>query len=244
MGYWKYIGLDIEMWNKKDSGVVKNLPLLLQANLAGKFGRIDRYREGSVNQSLFTFLCGKPSESFIGAHPELFYNQWLVCMSSEWEEYLRKQPLEMVLRRMLMKPLCQRSEKELPALPEGCVLSSYTPELFAGHPFGHGANYADFADFSEHGAGAVVLAGDKVVASASSFLTFGQEVELDVSVLPEYRRKGLADHCIAQMMSDCAARGLTVHWDAQNIPSYNLAKAHGFVLEQDYAVYVLATSEK
>ena len=81
--------------------------------------------------------------------------------------------------------------------------------------------------------------GDRIVASASSHLTFENEVELDVTTDAEHRRKGLADHCVAAMMNDCAARGLTVHWDAKNTPSMNMAQSHGFVLQQEYAVYML-----
>ena len=41
------------------------------------------------------------------------------------------------------------------------------------------------------------------------------------------------------MLNDCTARGLTVHWDAQNTASANMATAHGFAEAQEYAVYVL-----
>ena len=85
----------------------------------------------------------------------------------------------------------------------------------------------------------VVLREGSGVAAASSFLSFGSEGELDVFTAPEHRRKGLADHCVAAMMDDCAARGLAVHWDAQNDMSAAMAQSHGFAEEQDYAVYVL-----
>ena len=81
--------------------------------------------------------------------------------------------------------------------------------------------------------------GGRIVASASSHLTFGNEVELDVTTDAGHRGKGLADHCVAAMISDCAARGLTVHWDAKNTPAMNMALGHGFTLRQEYAVYVL-----
>ena len=56
---------------------------------------------------------------------------------------------------------------------------------------------------------------------------------------PDHRRKGLADRCVDLMMNDCASRGITVHWDAQNEPSTRMAVSHGFEIEQDYAVYLL-----
>ena len=138
-----------------------------------------------------------------------------------------------------MKPRRGASIKALTPLPPGSALSRFTPEIFAAHPFEHGANYRDYEDFSRRGSGMAVLREGVVVAAASSFLSFGSDVELDVFTAPEHRGKGLADHCVAAMMDDCAARGLTVHWDAQNAMSAAMAQSHGFAEEQDYAVYVL-----
>lgn len=64
-------------------------------------------------------------------------------------------------------------------------------------------------------------------------------VELDIITSPGHRGKGLADRCAAAMMADCASRGITVCWDAQNTPSARMAPSHGFEAEQDYAVYML-----
>ena len=49
----------------------------------------------------------------------------------------------------------------------------------------------------------------------------------------------LVDCFDARFIYACAARGLTIHWDAQNDASVHMAEQHGFLPEQDYAVYVL-----
>ena len=138
-----------------------------------------------------------------------------------------------------MRPRLGGAVKALAPLPEGYELSVYDEAAFTAHAFGHGANYADFEAFRENGSGAVVRFEGKIVASASSFLSFHQHVELDVFTSPDHRRKGLADRCVDLMMNDCASRGITVHWDAQNEPSTRMAVSHGFEIEQDYAVYLL-----
>ena len=229
----------IESWKKEGSGVLRKAPLLLQANQEGRFGQSVFYPGGSVHQALFTYLCGEPDEVFYQVHPELFFGQWLVCMSTAWENFLREQPLEKVLRRVMMNPQCGVSLKTLPPLPEGYSLSPFTEEIFEQHPFGHGQNYRNFEEFQRSGGGAVILFEGKAAASASSFLTFQHEVELDVSTDPRHRRKGLADHCVAEMMADCSKRRLNVHWDAQNEASFQLALSHGFRMGQEYAVYIL-----
>ena len=107
------------------------------------------------------------------------------------------------------------------------------------HPFGHGENYATYAEFLKHGAGAVVWYDGRIVASASSFLSLNNEVELDVSTEEAHRRKGLATACVSLMLKDCAARGITVHWDAQNEMSRRLAEKFGFEYDYSYNVYFL-----
>ena len=79
----------------------------------------------------------------------------------------------------------------------------------------------------------------QVVSASSSFITFEDHVELDVFTEPEHRHKGLADHCVFEMLKQCRSKGLTVHWDAQNRMSSKMAVSHGFVPVTDYAVYWL-----
>ena len=169
-----------ENWNQTGSGVLTETPLLLTACQEGLFGVAFHYPGGCVYKALFTYLSGKPDESFFSAHPELFYDSWLVCMSPEWENHVRGLPMQAVFRREVMEPLCAESVKQLRPLPEGYSLTPFTPAVFEAHPFGHGENYADFGTFSERGAGAAVLYDGQVVAAASSFLTYEDQIELDL----------------------------------------------------------------
>ena len=230
----------VEIWNKGGSGILRQTPLLLRACMAGAYGSRIQYETGAVCQAHFTYLCGAVDRGVFEERPELFFDKLLVCMSSDWEGFIQKQPaLDAVLLRRMMKPLCKGSSKALPVLPSSYRLRSFDADAFNAHPYGHGFVYGDYESFSRRGSGAVMWHGDKIVASASSHLTFENEVELDVTTDAEHRRKGLADHCVAAMMNDCAARGLTVHWDAKNTPSMNMAQSHGFVLQQEYSVYML-----
>ena len=227
-----------EDWTLPASGALREEPLLLQANRAGAFGTSELYEGGGVHKALFTYLCGDPNKGLFNARPDLFFGSWLVCVSAAWESFIREKPCERVMRRVMMKPRRGASIKTLTPLPPGYALSRFTPEVFAAHPFEHGANYRDYEDFMRRGSGMVVLR-EGSVAAASSFLSFGSDVELDVFTAPEHRGKGLADHCVAAVMDDCAARGLAVHWDAQNDMSAAMAQSHGFAVAQEYAVYVL-----
>lgn len=228
---------EYEVWNKDASGVLNETPLILTCCKAGAIGNVFEYPAGAVCKTIFTYLCGKPDEKFIADHPELIYESRLVCMSDEWEEYIRKLDVKFVLRREVMEPFCAESAKKMKPLPEGYSMSPFTAEIFDEHPFDHGRSYKDYKDFDERGAGAVILFEGKAVSAASSFLTFEGHVELDVSTLPEHREKGLADHAVAEMLRQCKEKNLTVHWDAQNPMSSKMAAGHGFVPLTEYAVY-------
>ena len=227
-----------EPWTKTERGVLYEEPLLLRANKARMFGSIEKYHGGIIHSALFTYLCGKSDEQLFDTNKELFRG-WLVCMSADWEEFIRKYPLKNVMRRVMMDPRCGISEKTLPPLPDGYSVGGFTQEIFEMHPFGQAVNYQNYEDFLQHGAGVAVLFDGDVTAAASSFLTFGNDIELDLFTSPEHRRKGLADHCVSQLMRDCTERGLTVHWDAQNTASAEMALSHGFTIAQEYAVYEL-----
>ena len=230
----------IETWNKSESGILHEETLLLRACKAGAYGSSLHYDGGDIYRAHFTYLCGVPSAALFEARPDLFFDRLLVCKSLDWERFLLEQPtLDSVLLRRLMTPLCQPSPKALPPLPGEYRLSPFDAEAFDAHPYGQGSTYGSYEAFRRRGSGAVVRQGGRIVASASSHLTFQGEVELDVTTDAEHRGRGLADHCVAAMLNDCAARGLTVHWDAKNTPSMNMALSHGFSLRQEYAVYVL-----
>ncbi|MBQ6373652.1 MAG: GNAT family N-acetyltransferase [Clostridia bacterium] len=230
----------VEIWDRKASGVLHEETLLLRACRAGAYGSRVRYDGGDVCQAHFTYLSGRPDRVLFEERPELFFDRLLVCMSPEWERFIQQQPaLDAVLLRRLMDPMCRPSAKTLPALPAGYRIGPFDADAFSAHPYGHGSVYGSYEAFAARGSGAVAWFGDRIVASASSHLTFGDDVELDVTTDAGHRRKGLADHCVRAMIDDCAARGLTVHWDAKNTPSMNMAQGHGFTLRQEYAVYIL-----
>ena len=228
-----------EIWEKDGSGVLSVEPLILTACKEGKIGTVFSYPDGAIYKTIFTYLCGRPNEEFLAENPDVIYNTRLVCMSPEWEEYIRKLPIKFILRRELMAPLRSATDKKLRPLPDGYSISEFSEEFFELHPFDHGRGYADYQDFVKRNAGAVVIYDGKVVSASSGFLTFEDHVELDVFTDEEHRGKGLADHCVSEMIRQSQSKGLTVHWDAQNPMSSKMAIGHGFAPQAEYAVYWL-----
>ena len=151
---------EYEIWKSDKSGVLTETPLIMTACKGGQIGSVFSYDGGSIYKTVFTYLCGAPDENIINEHPEFIYENRLVCMSAEWEEYIKTLPIKFKLRREVMAPFCSESSKELRPLPEGYTLTAFTPEIFDSHPFDHGRNYKDYQDFADRGAGAAVLFED------------------------------------------------------------------------------------
>ncbi len=203
------------------------------------------FERGSIADALFVYLDGEPEPESVAALEAGFMARPWVCLSIGWENCIQMQyPDAKVFRRTLMKPLRRfRFPAESP-LPEGCRLAMMDEVAFNTHPFGHGANYPSYGAFRAEGSGAVARRGGEVVASASSFLSLDGEVELDVSTAEDCRGQGLATACVAAMLRDCMARGLLVHWDAQNDISRHLAEKFGFEAEREYKVYWVAHGQR
>ena len=217
-----------------------NMPLLYRAALQGTFGKQNEFSRGDIADALFVYLNGEPepeSAAWVAAH---FRNRPLVCLTEAWKEQIETlYPDAAIYRRYMMKPACRFIIPEAPEIPAGYRLSGMDEDAFAKHPFSHGKNYASWAAFRDEGAGAVVYCGREIAASASSFISLGKEIEMDVFTAEAHRGKQLAASCVARMLQNCMERGITVHWDAQNEISRHLAEKFGFETETEYVVYWL-----
>lgn len=111
-------------------------------------------------------------------------------------------------------------------------------------PFMHASTYPSYEDFQREASGAVVWYQDRIVSSASSFLSWGKQLELDVVTVKEHRRKGLAIACASAMLLDCRTRGLGVHWNAQNPASRSMAEKLGYRLDCTYQAYSFIAPEE
>ena len=217
-----------------------NRPLLYRAAVQGVFGKREAYSRGSITDALFVYLDGEPEPESVARVDSDFRVRPLVCLTNAWEERIRaRYPDAAIYRRTVMKPACRFTISEKPELPEGYRLTGMDEAAFEQHPFSHGMNYSCFAAFQAEGSGAVIYHNGEIVAAASSFLSLGGEVEMDISTKETHRRKNLATACTARMLQDCMDRGITVHWDAQNDISRHMAEKFGFEIETAYSVYWL-----
>jgi len=210
-------------------------PLILRACQAGQLGRILPYDGGVLYEAGFIYLDGEADATICQKLLTDYASRMFIPLSDDWKQTFEKDDGLASRTRYQMKPLYASAVAILPPVPYR--LTPFDEKAFSLHPFHHCCNYAGFRDFAERGSGAVVWSGDEIVSSASSYISFENEVELDVSTLSDHRRKCLGLACAAAMLNDCFQRGITVHWDAQNLPSLRMAEKLGFVLDESYTAY-------
>ncbi|WP_417299082.1 GNAT family N-acetyltransferase [Eisenbergiella porci] len=227
-----------------------NQPLLLQACLDGKFGTIFEYGRSCVCEAGFIYLLGEAEEGILSELKNRWNNRMFICMTRQWEEALLTSYPEMVhVTRYQMKyepgstdekVLCRYIEM----LPHEYKLTMFDRTVFEQKPFMHASTYSSYKDFQRNASGAVVWYQGQIVSSASSFLSWENQLELDIVTAKEHRRKGLGIACASAMLLDCKARGLDVHWDAQNPASRSLAEKMGYRLDCTYRAYSFMAPEE
>lgn len=225
-------------------------PLVCQACRDDFFGSKTLYNGGAVYEAGFIFLAGAVNTAQLAKLETSWKYRMFVCLSQEWEDALLssyKSIVPITRYQMEFDMLDINSNKlgnMIHSIPPQFSISEFNEKAYNAHPFGHGVNYKNFEDFRQTGAGAVIWHQDDIVASASSFLTYHNEVELDISTLPEYRRKGLGIACAAKMILACKEKNILVHWDAQNIASKRMAEKLGYKLAHEYLAYGFFTPEE
>ncbi len=222
---------------------------LYRACQKGVFGSYTEYSNGGIYEAGFIYLSGQVNTVLLEELEEKYKYRMFICLSDEWEDAItKKYPQLHRLSRYEMNLDNDAIDSQMlntyiDRIPSNYIIRPFDQTAFDLKPFYHGTNYATFEQFKSTGAGFAAWCGDEIVASASSFLSFNNEVELDVSVIPEHRKNGLGLACAASMILDCVKRGIKVHWDAQNTPSKHMAERLGYSLKQKYSAYSFVLPE-
>lgn len=194
----------------------------------------------------FGFLAGKPCLKLIEACRGL--DIILVPVDQAWAKLIEDtygQQAEVFDRHamVLTKPLypvhlAKLAQQVPPALTvkaideevyQLCLANSWSRDLVA--------NYDDYAHFQRAGLGVAILAGQHLLAGASSLASSSRAIEIEIDTHPAYRRQGLARLASAQLLLACLEQDLTPSWDAHNLASCQLAEQLGYKLAKTYTAY-------
>ena len=226
------------------------LPLVLRACLEKSFGTIHTYKDGRICEAHFIYLDGNVNTGLMADFKNRWEDRMFICLTTVWQEALKATYPEMFCTRRYVMTFQLQNDKidkflEITHLiPNEYHLRPFDEDAYILKPFGFGSNYKSYQDFRLNGSGYVVWYNNKIVSSASSFLTLGNDVELNLYTLPEHRRKGLGIACSAAMLSDCVEKHINMHWDAQNSASRNMAEKLGYKLQYEYNAYSFFESKE
>ncbi len=126
-------------------------------------------------------------------------------------------------------------------IPEHIITAADYPQLTAEEWSRDFVSFcSDGEEFARESIGIIALnEADEPVAGASSYCRSSKGIEIQVETRPDYRRRGLATVCSAQLMLECITRGLFPNWDAANDTSARIAQKLGYELKGKYEVYKL-----
>ncbi|HNX15049.1 MAG TPA: GNAT family N-acetyltransferase [Oscillospiraceae bacterium] len=98
-------------------------------------------------------------------------------------------------------------------------------------------NFPSKSEFLSKGFGIAAMYNSRPIAGASSYIVYDDGIEIEIETKPEYRRRGLASACGAQLILECLDKGIYPSWDAANMPSCLLAQKLGYAFAGEYRSY-------
>ena len=230
---------------------------LARSTLDGCMGRAwanDALTAAKIINGDFACIAGYPSapeaEELVRFLPDDYASAWLLTVSKDdaWNGTIERalgekaSKIERYAIRRASGFDCERLQGFVEALPEGYTLAFIDEKLYAEAKRNDWScdfvsQFANAADYVRRGLGVAVLHQGEMVAGASSYVVFGDGIEIEIDTLEAHRRKGLALACASKLILACMQRGLYPSWDASNLHSVALAEKLGYQLERPYATY-------
>jgi GNAT superfamily N-acetyltransferase len=101
------------------------------------------------------------------------------------------------------------------------------------------SNYTSVDDFLQRGIGYCCREENNIIGAVSSALVCSAGIEVNIFVLPEFRKKGIGTVLAAYLLESCLENKVDPHWAASNWVSYKLAVKLGYVLSGTYVAYLI-----
>lgn len=100
-------------------------------------------------------------------------------------------------------------------------------------------------DFLENGFGYSLMKASEIASWCLTVYTSGNNYELGLATMPEYRRKGFATLTALACVAHCLENGYTPHWHCEeaNIGSVKAAERAGFIQPTTYSIYQFDISD-
>lgn len=199
----------------------------------------------------FCFFAGRPAEALVRNKPDDRESEFIIMVpaSVEWGDLIEKvyQGCSKKRKRYAIRKESDIFDKErlrdiVKHCPEGFSLHKIDKETYRQvmeNPWSADlcSQFKDYEDYRKRGLGVAAFDNKILAAGASSYTVYKEGIEIEVDTREDYRRKGLALCCAAQLILDCLERGLYPSWDAQNPASVALSEKLGYHFDKEYTAY-------
>lgn len=199
----------------------------------------------------FCFFAGNPSARLVRNKPDDRESEFVIMVppSADWEDMIEdvyRGCSKKVIRYAIRKEPDVFDKKKLEEIvkncPEGFSLHRIDGEIYRramGESWSADlcSQFRDYEDYRRRGLGVAAMDRHILAAGSSSYTVYKQGIEIEVDTRQDYRRKGLALCCAAQLILDCLERGMYPSWDAQNPASAALAEKLGYHFDKEYTAY-------
>lgn len=199
----------------------------------------------------FCFFAGKPDKEMVAYKPEWCEQKFIIMVPPDeaWAKLIegcyRERAKKIVRYATKKEPdvFCMdRLQKAAEALPDDYIMKMMDEGLFNYCRTTEWckdlvAQYRDYKIYSQYGIGVMILKDGEPVSGASSYSGYRNGIEIEIDTKEEYRRKGLAYICGAELILKCLERGWYPSWDAHNRESLALAEKLGYHLDYEYPAY-------
>lgn len=213
--------------------------------------RCDAPASGVIVVGDFVFLAGEPSEDILRSVQNDFRASGMVLVpdGTGWhsviegvfgkrcrrvERYAIKKEGDIFDRELL--------KKYIGKLPEGYVLkeidaSVYDDVMSKEWSRDFCRQYADWEHFRDRGMGVVIYKDDEIVSGASSYTSYREGIEIQITTREDYRKRGLALVCASALVLKALQCHLYPNWDAANMASVGIAEKLGYHYDKPYTAY-------
>ncbi len=208
-----------------------------------------------IDNGDFCFCAGRPSEKLLQSISGKGFK--LIAPSNEaWQtliECVFKDKAKKIWRYAIKKEPDVFDEEKLKSyvasLDRGYELRLFDREIFE---FAQSeswsadlcAQFKDYQAYQNCAFGVAILHGGKLVSGASPYGIYRNGIEIEIDTKPEYRGKGLATVCGAQLILECLSKNLYPSWDAHDLRSVHLAEKLGYHLSHPYVTYEVTSGEE
>ncbi|MHA2224787.1 MAG: GNAT family N-acetyltransferase [Candidatus Hodarchaeales archaeon] len=171
-------------------------------------------------------------------------DKWEIVLRRQWKYVGYHQCTEFSAKNLSLMKI----QRFLNPLPEGFLLKRVDVETakqilvqnLSDHWIG-AINYLGGPQkFVSDGIGYCVKEGDKIVGmvmGVKASIPITKSIELDISILPEYRGRGFATILSAKLIEHCLKEKIEPHWETGSSISFKLAKKLGYEDPKPYRYY-------